>query len=190
MLDCWRFGNDDLRGRCLGLPLEPLTLGHAFLLLDYDVDVLQPRDFGELLISVFVCAHPWRESKRIIRSWRTKLFLMWWGFRVRNLKFGPEVRKFTEYLQANIVHPEFVIGQDQEDCASPLVYRLLGTATRLLHQDWDAAMDVPIRTLMAVWAAAAEMRGEIQLWGDRQEEFLAWAREQDELKRKARDGTA
>ena len=149
MLDCWRFGNDDLKGWCLGLPLEPLTLGHIFLLRDYDVDALDPKDFGELILTVFVCSQPWRESRSAIRRFRTKLFLSWWGFRVRKLKFADQVALLVAYLQRNIEHPEFVIGEHQKDCASPLPFRLLGVATRMLHQSWDTALDIPIRTLMA-----------------------------------------
>jgi hypothetical protein len=60
----------------------------------------------------------------------------------------------------------------------------------MLGQQWDSAHDIPVRMLMAVWAAAAEMRGEIELWNENQEALVQYAREQDAIKQKESNGTS
>lgn len=190
MLERWRFGNDELRGACLGLRLEPLTLGHVFLLREYGVDIFEPKDFADMLLSVFVCSHPHRESRRNLRKWWLKPYLVFWGWRVRKLKFEAEAKAFAEYVNTNATHPEVLFSEGTKECASPLVFRLAAIATRMHNQGWADAQDIPIRTLIAIQTAGSEMRGELQVWGERHEEFFQWAKEQDELKRKAKDGTA
>lgn len=70
------------RVRCIGVDLQPYSLGHYFILraMGNSFAVCGFPLYADLISAAFVCAHTWEENQKLLRSrWRRSMRLRVWG---------------------------------------------------------------------------------------------------------------
>jgi hypothetical protein len=154
------------RFRCLRLPLQPLTLGHLFLLQALDSPLLNAgRDVerGDLLLAVAICSRPHAKAQRLLLcGWRTTLFLWWWGFRCRHVNIVNECAVFCTYLNEERAMPATVRGNSSRELLAPIEWRLYCELTAA-GMSREQVLDTPVIAAQCLWATRMEAEGKIQL---------------------------
>lgn len=184
MQDAFKLALDRTPRRCLGLDLQPLTLGHLFLLQRFQSPFIQGGDvaLGDVLLAAFICAQPHRNSGRDLDRWWTKHWLRFWVWRSRKLNWAVQADEFDQYLSDNLPRLEYWKKGDGKPAGSPYCFFLLAMAMARLHLNRDEALDMPVAELICLLASAAEVEGDVQLCSDDDMEFFEWAKDQDRLR--------
>lgn len=167
----------------LGLPLEPLSIGHLFLLADIASPFVQG---GSLLLvdlsnAVFICSQPWKQSKRDSHRWWFPFFLRLWSRRCRKMNLEDEHAKFTEYWREQTDFP--IAKQDkfaERDFGSTWWWRLLAIMMSDFHLSEEQVLDMPATKAAMLFAAKKEAEGKLQLWTQADDDFDSFCRKMDE----------
>jgi hypothetical protein len=168
--------------RCLGISLEPLTLGHIFLLLKFQPHFLDRgcESIGELAVAVLVCSQRWRTSAVDLKKWWIGPLVRFWGWRCRKLKLSEEATRFREYLDANLSPPAITTSlDDSRNPYTPWPFRILSLLTSDFHIGLQDALDMEISFAMCLWASKGDMEGKLKFWTDEKEEFWQAAHRMD-----------
>lgn len=177
-----------VRAVCLGASLQPLTIGHLFLLRKFVPDILDQEeiDFGSLAVAAFICASPQSKVERWIcrkdgkpRGLAVRVFKFWSWFKTWDLL--AERERFDTYRRESLEPPNYWrdITNPLKSCQSPLELRLLAMLMSEFQYTEADAMDMPITKANALWATLAEQRGKIDFADDRQKGFLEFAARMD-----------
>jgi len=165
---------------CLRLRLEPLTLGHVFLLREYGVEFEQPG-FKDLIVGVFICSSPHATSRKHLRRWWAKHFMAFLGFLCRKIDLFGEARKFSRYMTEGMACPmmhRFSNGPARL-LKAPEEWRLLTMLEEAFHKSKKEALDLTMAEAHCRWAAHADKLGTAQLMTDDEREFWQYARRMD-----------
>jgi len=177
---------------CLGLKLHELCLGHLFLLRELDSAFItrEPITLKDLATSAFVCAHPYPDAAKRVRSllWQY-IFVPLWGFKTRKLDYDLEAEKFYNYLKEERATPRIRadVCNDQRDFGSPFEWRLLSMLMTEFGLSYSEALAFPVAKSNCLWATLGETRDSFQLWNERDRAFWAAAKQADDAKFGARN---
>jgi len=156
---------------CYLLNLEPLSLGHLFLLKElespYPDGTLHTE--AELRIAAWICSAPWLRSRRILTRWHSGFFRAFWKSVTPLCDFEREHSNFCQYLSANlngiltktrISHPS--IGPDTYD--TPFEWTLLAGLVK--RMSYSEAMELPVWIALRLQTATAEGEGKLDVVSD------------------------
>jgi len=149
MSDVWQRALDPTQRTVLGLTLQPLTLGHVFVLSEIDCAILSPGGkptIEDMIKAAFVCAQPWRESQRDMRKRRRfALFMKYWGWKCRKIKsIEKSIDELNAYVSDALAMPEMRCKGEFKDRATPWHWRLLVILMVQLRMSIDQAMDTTV----------------------------------------------
>ncbi len=173
------------RHRCLGARLEPLTVGHIFLLRRLESPFIsqQPITAVRLFEAVFVCCQSHQKAEVNMQRWWAGLVLWCWGRLHRKTDMNAEAEKFEVYLTENFsvarIKPQK--NRSTTEAGAPWELRILIALMFQFHWSEETALDCPLVKANALLAAHAEARGDLELWTDRERDFWEFARQQDQL---------
>jgi len=183
----WRRTNDLTRAGepIAGLCLYPPTIGHCLVLADVGIDLFAVESVPDMLMACFVLAHAdHAEAERDLCRWWTAGFLRLfsWLF-VRRFNAADEAEKFAAYLKENNETPDVIIKNgSRRGSGTPWVWRLYAAAVAECGLSRAEAMALPIQEAQLLTAALGEMRGNVELWTDRDEAFWRACEEADKAK--------
>lgn len=175
---------DSARTVCLGVRLQPLTVGHLFLLLEHEnayPDRSDEAGFADVVDAVTVCWQPHKRSRQLLNSPFAGAFLLLWGFFVRKRPLKKEKAIFDCYLREHLPVPQpdktppHVGGEN----SVPLCWRLATLLMADFGLSWEEAIDTPVARALVLWATDADRRGTHKLATERQIVFRRWAAEQE-----------
>lgn len=168
------------RHRVLGLRLEPLTLGHLFLLHRYESSFVtgEPTTLGDLTLSAFLCSEPWQKSERNVNAWWFNRFSKLWAWASRKRDFVAEYDVFSTYITEGMQSPAFnrTTNGTPNAVGSPRHFAILASLMSQFHMTKAEAMDCTIVEAQSLLACVGEMRGAIQLRTDEQRSHWAAVR--------------
>lgn len=148
---------------CLGFRLQPLTLGHWFLLQKFcPAAVDSTCNAGSLDMAVLICSQPWRTSERELkRGWRLRLFLVLWGWIVHKRDKDKEVEKFERYMAEQFTSPmmQRANGDNKVTSNGPYVWKLYAILMAYLNFTRDAALDCSVLEAGCLAAVHSENSG-------------------------------
>ena len=172
--------------KVLGLTLKPLTLGHRFLLAKYDSAFVteEKAQIEDLMLSVFVCAQPWRNAERNVLKWWFPSFIWLWSQFLRKTILPIEYNKFRLYWDEGHACPKIKKAfSEYRDNSTPDECRLLAMLMADFHMTRADALDTTLAEANALWASQGDRQDAIELESnDRIEALKAFARAQDEAK--------
>lgn len=201
--------------RVLGRKLQPLTLGHLFLLARHAPSFLHPRAkeenlFESLVAAVFLCSHREGVAARRIEArgaglraalwalrFRARLELQSWcsGKRDKFLRLRvlrEELDRFESYLKFHLSTPvsEPVQPRTGRDVNAPLHWALASALMTELGIDIDAARRWRTLDIQCLLATLAERRGQISIYSDERIEMIRELIRDSEMRKEATDGHA
>ena len=111
--------------RCLGVELQPLSIGHLMLLHRVNSPLIDDAErtveLDDLAFAVLICAQDYKESWRIVNSGKIDRILETWAKDLTVIKsFWPWLRKmkpinmalemkaFRDYMEAGAFQPDFI----------------------------------------------------------------------------------
>lgn len=163
----------------LGVPLQPLTLGHVVLLkrlqsplAPFRSGLREAPGLGDLLLAIYVCSRDFAKAGRaVLRT--TPLLLRWWFIKARiTLLLRPSVSweveeaiaDFRRYVAEHSSPPPLWITARDNDGESdaPTELLLLRQLIQFCRQTESQAMAAPLR--FAIWHLAAhwERLGQVE----------------------------
>lgn len=163
------------------LNLHPLQVGHLYLLHELDLSIDVPRDIDsrDALVTTFVCAQSWEESKRAVRSWTGRIFFRCWKLFLKRVNPIHEQAKLRQYFNDALTIPNLLSTGDEKAMEGPLHYRLTALLTETFGLEYQQAMDARVKDAMHLWAAEAERKGVAEFAGRRMNALFEIARERD-----------
>jgi hypothetical protein len=168
------------RARVLALRLQPLQLGHLFLLERLECAFpfeTERAGLADLVSGVLVCSLPWRKAEKTLRAWWLPLFMRLWEKVTRKHPKAEAARVFQEYLTEEMTAPA-TKGAGGEITA-PLPFRILTMLMVDFHMTEAEAMNCEVKKAMCLWVTEGDRRQTIQLLSERQLNFAAWVEEQE-----------
>lgn len=165
---------------CLRLRLEPLTLGHLFLLRECDVDLSNPAA-ADLILGVFICSNPHEHSRKSLNAWWSQYFLMILGFICRKLKPVQEAEKFAAYLEDGMQCPTmhaFKNGPARR-LSAPDEWRMLVMLEVDFHKSKQEALNMTMREVFCRWATESDRQGQQTIMSDDERAFWEHAKRCD-----------
>lgn len=171
---------------CLGRRLEPLTIGHLFLLAKYAPAFLEEKAtslqlFSQLIPAVFVCSHPQDKAERIIKRWTAPHKAAWWALKFRfhvelrrwalrkmdltlPVAVMDEVQRFDGYLRDSMTPPAANTKPSlSAPLNSPIHWILVGALMSETRLDLLAVKYWTVVEAQCFLASVAERRGELEL---------------------------
>jgi len=121
----------------------------------------------DLSVAVLICSQPWRESQRTLRKWWLPLYVwIWKHIACRKIDIRKEKNAFLEYLDGGLWFPDANehVGKGRE-LKSPGLFRLIAKMCSEFNLTPDAALDMPMSFANALYAAADDLAGKIDLYG-------------------------
>lgn len=168
--------------KCLGLHLEPLTLGHLFALYEHHSSFVVSSEEGitadDLFKSVFLCTQTWQNSRKDINRWWVKPAMSLWTFTTRKLALDDEALKFWQYIEENLPVFEKWVEGDVSMGAAPTPVLLMAAAMNRLHLSMKDAMNASTSQLICLLTALSEHEGKIKLVSQEDLNFRKWAEDQ------------
>lgn len=167
---------------CLGLPLEPLSIGHLFLLADNSSPFIEGGRVTVVNLSdaVFICSQHWTKAESDSRRWWFPWFLKLWARRSRKLDFGTEQKKFAAYFAEQTDFP--LAKQDRRatrEFGSPWWWRLLAIMMAEFNLSEKQAMDMQAMRAALLFSAKGEADGKLKLWNQQDDSFDEFCRGMD-----------
>lgn len=164
--------NVEPRHVAMGLPMQPLTLGHVFLAHELDLPFFTHSGtpaVADLLTAVWICA--WRSApaaRRSLFSLTGKLKLKLWGWSCRGQKLVVEAGRFHTYLSDQSIYPEVATPAPgtSRQLSAPEHWRLLAMLMADFHMSREQAIDTPLAFARALWAVEGERKGTLKLSHD------------------------
>lgn len=145
--------------RAFGLDLQPLTLGHLFLLRECRSKLLLPvkAGLGDVLLAAFICSTPhWKSRKNLGRRWRVTRFLASWGRAAKSFDLAEETQKFRAYLHECFECPQIAAEKSGGESAireAPDEWCTLAMLMADFHLTRTEAYNTELAWASAVWAA-------------------------------------
>lgn len=166
--------------RCLGLQLNPYSLGHDLILsaLGNCFAVGGQRNFNDLFIGVFVCSQPWTEWARWENSRWLSLALIIWRRFIRAKDIPAAFKTFESYLELGRDCPDInvPIAQTSRSFGTPWQQRLKIFLISKLGLSEAEAMSRPLALSNWDWACYGEMDGTLDLFSERDEALFEFHR--------------
>jgi len=165
------------RHRVLGIELEPLTLGHVFILHE----IGNPLPSGEapqlddIGVAVAICSQPWQHSKLDVRRWWFRFYVGHLGAKLAKLDVQKEAQAFWTYFSESL-HRAFTKQSSDEKyemLGTPWFWSLLAMLRSRFHMSEDEALSYPVVRARAICTALDEMEGRCRLTSKDDEEMLA-----------------
>lgn len=168
---------------CLRLRLEPLTVGHWFLLARYcpalvDTELSTLNSQLSLPLAVLICCQPYEKWKGNFPL-AHRLFCVLWGFLCRRLDPDVELAKFYEYLRANLKAPAVNVPADaaSRETSAPFGFWVLSFLMAEFGLTEREALRTTCLHALCLRAARAEALGQVQLQSARSRRLLEYVRE-------------
>jgi hypothetical protein len=163
------------------LNLHPLQVGHLYLLHELDLSIDVPRDIDsrDAMVTTFVCAQPWQESRRLVRSLSGRIFFRCWKLFLKRINPIHEQAKLRQYFNDALTIPNLLSTGDEKALEGPLHYRLTALLTETFGFSYELAMDLSAKDAMHLWAAEAERKGVAEFAGRKMNALFEIARERD-----------
>lgn len=173
----------------LGFKLRPLTLGHQMLLLSQRFPLLDedtPLTLKDLFAAVYLCSVPWRQARASLGAWWLPAYFAFWEWRTRGMDRPMELLLFREWFESQIRNADFRMstsgaqgGQGARACGAPAPYVRLLFLVTVLRMAPEEAMDLPVITASALYAAWLDWDGRAQLVTAADRDFWAAAAAED-----------
>ena len=166
--------------RIMGFNLKPMTLGHVFLLRQFDCVLLDNQEptLGELLLSCFICSDTWKNSASNITKWWVPIIFKLVGWKCRRLNLSDEIDSFFVYLKDSFAMPTF--NRDSKsmpkELGAPFEYVLLVTLMTQLGMSMSDALSCQLTFANCLELTLADMKGSVFLETDSQRAFYDFAR--------------
>lgn len=147
---------------CLGLTLQPLTIGHWFLLQKFcpaAVDEFSTE--GSLGLAVIICCKPYAKSvKNLNRKASLILFALVLGWVNRKKDMEVERKKFSDYIAASFQFPMMESrGDSSPPPNAPLVWKLYCILMGQLNHSKSEALNTTINEAACLAQVHAENSG-------------------------------
>ena len=190
MRACFRHAISPPKRRCLGLTLQPLTLGHLFLLSEIESPLLlssEPITIPDLALAAFVCAQRHTESRRDMRRWWFPLFAALLGFIARRKDIQKEIDTFGEYIKQSTELPptkrrvNSLVELEIEPPEAPIPHHwhMLSILMEVFHCTRAEALDFPMQEAELLWMAKLDREGQLNLRNAEDEAFDDYCRMMD-----------
>lgn len=167
---------------CLRLRLEPLSIGHLFVLGDISSPFIEggPVSIVQLSDAVFICSQHWTKAEKDNRRWWFPWFLKLWARRSRGLDIEAERVKFSAYFAEQTDFPLAKMDRfARREYGSPWWWRLLAIMMSEFNMPEASAMNMNARRAAMLFSAKAELDGKLKLWTNADDSFDAFCREMD-----------
>lgn len=166
--------------RCIGIPLETHTLGHALLMhrLDNPLSGRPPAgprvvQRGELLQALMICTRSWRSARALVDTHLENMWMAWRSIRLQKCGMESALMEIHAYLLS--AWPEI-------DWWRPADGRSINRGAELLQVliaqqqsaglTLEAALDVPVAVAFWDLAAQSEKDGVINICGQSDSRIL------------------
>jgi hypothetical protein len=187
MSDVWQRALDPTQRTVLGLTLQPLTLGHVFLLSKVDsalLDDTRESSLADIVLAAFICAQPWRESDRDIGRRGFNWFMAWWGWRCRKLSRNPALlaahaEALDTYLCESLEMPDWRGKGELKSRAAPWWWRMIVVLTTQFGMSKAEAMDTTIAEANLLWLCKSEMEDSVSMTPQGERDLWDVAHERD-----------
>lgn len=168
--------------RVLRLRLRPLTLGHIYVLNCVESPFVS--EHGEIteadfFIAVFVCSQKWQDAERALNSRWLGSFVRVWKFFTRKKSMVRQLTRFQAYLSEGLRAPKFKNKLDAEELESPWFWRLMAFLLSEMHLSESDSMDCRVWRANALYAAYAEMKHDLKLISQRDQDLWEYAAQED-----------
>lgn len=175
----------------MGLRLDPLCVGHLFILADLGsplvVETGEPITATDIALAALVCAQSPSESKRDLRRWWFRWFAGLVGILSIRRDLQSECNAFSEYMRESTDHPQikrtrsiFTAAQeDESDSVVPMHWQLLVLLMTHFGMSWRDAMNFPVREAQLLWLTKRDLEHGVNFWGGADEAFERACREAD-----------
>jgi hypothetical protein len=166
---------------CFGLRMQPLTVGHLWLL--HEIGNALPEhgdeaDESDIITAVLICSQKsHRIARRMVRSRLCRFWCALWGHLMRKRPFMVEAKLFGEYLRRELQSPAVDGGAGSGELRAPLCWRLVTMLMSNFGMPLKQALKTPVAFALCIWATEADRRGSLKLASERQLRFHAWADE-------------
>jgi len=168
---------------CLRLRLEPLTLGHLFLLRECEVNV-DAVNVADLVLGVFICSTSHTQARKNLGSWWSRWFMAALGFLCRKLNPREEAEKFFAYIEdgmrSPMMHPHK--HGPARRLSAPEEWRLLVMLEADFHKSKSEALGMTMHEILCRWATEADRQGNQSIMTDDEREFWEFAQRMDREK--------
>lgn len=185
----------------LGLRLQPLTLGHRFLLAKHNSFFVTGHTYEEdffgaldLMMASFICSNKSsRTSELMINSgWPFRVFCWLWARRILRMDFLIERKRFDNYWSQWHEVPRVQFERNPgtlinapKDVGSPFEWTTLAMLYSDFNRTNDEAMEMTFVEAGNLWAAEGERKGDFSLKSNRHmDSFEEFCKQQD-LEKKA-----
>jgi hypothetical protein len=160
--------------------LEPLTLGHLFLLRECEIDLDAPTT-SDLIVGVFICATSHEQARRNLNSRWAKWFMTGLGFFCRKLKPHEEAEKFRAYIDHGTRCPKMHTYRNgpARRLGAPEEWRLLVMLEVDFHKSKTEALDLTMREALCRWATESDRQGKATIMNDDERGFWEFAQARD-----------
>ena len=144
----------------LGLRLHPLSVGHSLLLLSCGspfAGLDRDLSLADFFTAIFICAHNWRESERLLRSRFLPAYFLVWQWTQRKKSLNSEIVRFREWWEEQNETPPFQAPRESKParpCVAPRPWVRLAFLMTEAHVPEADALDMPVlraNALQAVW---------------------------------------
>lgn len=126
------------RVRCIGVELQPFSLGHYLILREMGNAFLVPKcvpPYEHFSAAAFVCAHTWEQYHRLNRwylQWWMLLQVRAWGRMAKKFNVLKEILSLKDYIQSQMDLPEKARSRG---------------GTRYLFSDWETRLFCYLRSI-------------------------------------------
>ncbi len=174
---------------CLGARLEPLTLGHIFLLRGFNSPYILGGavSIDHFLLAVFICCQRPAQATIALNKWWLPLVIRLW-VRRRRKKYLSQLKAqaaaFDAYFEQGTEQArlKFDLRRETKDAQTPWEIRLLAWLMHKFHLSEAEALSMSLVKVNALWIALAEIEGKVELWSDQDQDFWEFARAMDRKK--------
>lgn len=153
----------------LGLRLRPLSVGHSLLLLSCGSPFLVPERklrLADFFLTIFICAHDWRESERLLRRRTLGFHFRVWQWTQRRKFLNAEVQRFREWWADQMETPPFRAPEKAgaaRPCVAPRAWVRLAFLMGELGMAEASALDMPVLRANALYATWLDWTGKAEL---------------------------
>ncbi len=171
--------------RCLGLLLNPYSLGHALTLQAHDNSFLRREpSYEDLIHGVFVCSQSWESYTEKERSPFLGMFLKFWGFRTRKANLLREIQIFQDYIIDGNFFPEVNTPSKGRTMVCPWIARLKVELMIELGLSETEVLNRPLALSNIEYCAIGETNGTISMFSEKDAAFLEFHKKRMEEEQK------
>lgn len=152
---------------CLLRKLQPLSLGHLFVLTEHNSPFITGGfvDLNHFMFAVLVCSTPASDIKRVLAMKTLRFYVYVWGFMCRRLNLQDELDRFVGYLDSQRTAPER-IDKGSSESNTPFCWTALAMLMADFHMTREQAMAFSVKELLCLIHANMERKGEVESFGE------------------------